>query len=584
MSKRERSERIVVELVDGGRVTAPGDDDGYDDAGGPAVPVRAGPGEVLRDLGGAALGGAVRLRARVARHRAVSLVATGTAAAVVLTVAGVGTARENERIEVLRATPGGVESLDSAPREAWRYVMDRPAASPLRWLGMGAGVTAMGPNAVFLEGEQREPRGTDLGHEPPAWKDADLVAVDVHSGREAWRVPLGPDAECSASDGRHALRQMVCLIEADGARSSVVVTADGAVSEPHELDEDADERYGEAVAGPAGLVVRGTFEGERPEIDCSDAVLTPQDCEVTGGADRTTVVRAEDARTGDEVWTARVPWAGEDLTSCMAGDYRLDQGPQPADMDLDALTVHSGGELVQVGGCGVELAFLPDGTSLEGWAGTSDDGRYVTAHSYDPDEMLSRTTIRTADGEPFLEVEGTAGVYGVDDGTPSDTVMVTVEDGSSVQGFRRDGTRAWAADETAPGLAVRDLIARVGDVGVFSTPGTAVLGLDIRSGKPLWELRGADHGLPAVAGHAGAFTDGRSVLVVYPPEPGSVQLDPEGTATSSRALPGIDLAAIDAASGRLRWQARSESWIWLAIDGRLLSVTDDGALVGYDAG
>ncbi|GAB3158473.1 hypothetical protein GCM10027059_03280 [Myceligenerans halotolerans] len=569
MEKRHR-EQIVFDLVEGEHEIDVADGG----RGGQGGPPRSEGGELLRDLGAAVVAGMVRARGWVSRHRVVSLVATGVAAAVVLGTAAVGTVRDRERVELLRTAPGGVESLAGPPAEAWRYVPDG-ATGLVSWYGLGINAVAMGGNVVFLEGEHSELNRSGLDGSFPRlrWSDADLVAVDVRSGEESWRVPLGVDPECTppgAGGAARALDEIVCLVGRPGERSAVAVTAAGEASEARRLDP-GDAMPGEVVPAWDGLVVRVHLEGDVPEVDCSGADVYPQGCVVPDvPEDRAIVVRAETARSGDEVWREVVPWNG-DLEMC---SLRLDDMPVPDDEPApgeDELGVSVWASLIEVRSCGVAATFGPDGTVFPG--GTAMLGDLVTQYVYDYETEESSTTVRTTAGQEVLATDGWVASAEATDGTPSDLIIVEDGQGRWTQGYRRDGTRVWETE--SPG----GMVARVGDTGIFRSATTAV-GMDLRTGRQLWEWNAADEGAPRTQPRPTTFTDGSSVMLALLGSEHMTAIYDDGTVESSDPG-GIHLVAVDVDTGRTRWQAEHQDLNWFAVDGQLLSVTADGALVGH---
>ncbi|RPF23310.1 PQQ-binding-like beta-propeller repeat protein [Myceligenerans xiligouense] len=573
--KRRQRDQIVFDLVDGEHEISAADDG----RGGQEDPPRPGGGAVRGGLGPAAVAGMVRARGWVSRHRAVSLVATGVAAAVVLGAAGVGTVRERARVDLLRTAPGGVESLAEPPVEAWRYVPDG-ATNLVGRYGFGTESVTMDGNVVFLEGEQSEVNrsGLDAPDARVRWSDADLVAVDARSGEEAWRVPLGVDPECTppeAGGTTRAMDEIVCLVGRADERAVVAVTADGEASEARRL-APGDVVPDEVVPVWDGLVVRArSLAGAVPEIDCEDAVAAPQECTVLGGLPDgpSITVRAEDARTGDEVWRETVPWNG-DLSACVQG---FDAANPPAS-GADVLGMSVWGSVVQVWGCGVSASFRADGTQLPPDTVPSDGGTgdLLLEQRYDAGTDDLRTTVRTADGDVLVKADGAVLEGRVTDGTPPDTLVIAPGERPVMRAYRHDGSLAWESDPVDG-----ELVARVGTTGVFSRSTVSSVGIDLRTGRQLWEWEGDFDGFAGMQAADPAFTDGTSLMLLRTATPGGASVLAEDGRVVSLDAGEVHLVAVDLTTGRTRWHVEHEDRNWFAADGRLLSVAPDGSLVGH---
>ncbi|GAB4086886.1 hypothetical protein GCM10028784_35160 [Myceligenerans cantabricum] len=569
MKKREQ---IVFDLVDGEHEADRAD-------GGPGP--RPGPGGgPLRGLGPAIVSGMVRARDGVSRHRTASLITTGVASVVVLALAGVGTAREQERVELLRAAPGGVESLAAPPAETWRYAPDGDTNLLGRY-GLGTDGIEMDGNVVFFEGEQsRLLRARfDAPNAPVRWKEADLVALDAGTGAEAWRVPLGADPQCTPAEatslGIVSAEELVCLVGNGDDRSAVVVTADGGTTEPRLLAEDGFERVGETIPGPGGLVVRAWFDGDAPEIDCANPLLIPDSCRTTTEPDRVVIVSAVDARTGDERWHGTAPWTG-DTFACV----RDRRGNGTPELDVSALSVTVWSGRIHVQGCGVDEAFLPDGTAVRTGSLISRFDDLVVEENYAAQVNGPTTTVRTADGAKLFSAAGWVTTGEAGDGTPAEIIVVADPQGGSAQGFRRDGTVAWKSED-----ASGTMVARTGETGLFQPFDSNVLGIDLSTGERVWEWTGKEAGLGAGATRMpGAFTDGETVLMVYNPGPLEAEPDTAAEGAADGAGRQVDLVALDARSGHIRWNTEHDDHTWFAVGGHLLSLGSDGSLAGHQAG
>ncbi|GAB4086888.1 hypothetical protein GCM10028784_35180 [Myceligenerans cantabricum] len=567
MAKRDR---VVFDLVE--------DDHEIGAGGGTRPPARAG--VPLRGLGPAFLSGVLTVRGRVARHRVASGVAVGVAAAVVLGLAVLETVGERERIELLRDAPGGVTSLAGPPVEEWRYEPDGSIGLVRSvWGGPPTGAAELGGNLVLLAGE-RTTDGDDPDGAVPSWSDAYLVAVDVQSGSEAWRVPLGTDPDCTvlhdggavASGEMPAPERITCLSGDPGARSAVVVDADGAVSAPRPLRARDAESYGDPVAAPDGLVVRARFEGVEPQVDCSFEDDGGWGCTTRRvDPDRAAVVRAEDATTGEEVWRETVSWSGY-RDGCVVMPDGLDPGDGEPVVDPNALEVRAFGDRgVTVSGCGVSRTIWSDGTTEDAaWSFASDGWTYGPTGASEW-EMI----VRSPAGDDLFTTTDYPVLVKASDGRTREIVLLSGPSG--VRGHHLDGTPAWPDGHEDHAMIPGTVPARVGDVVLVDGDGGGVLALDLPTGTKRWEWGqdGSD------ASSATAFTDGDTVLLVLVEGAGDATGPLTGEVGSDGPHGPAELVALDVRSGTVRWQAEHDDATWLSIDGRLVSVTDDGALVGH---
>lgn len=575
--ERRRPEQIVFDLVEGEHEIDGTGHDGREQGS----PRRSAGGELLRDLGSSVLAGMVAARGWVSRHRVVSLVVTGVAAAVVLAAAALDTVREHERVDLLRTAPGGVESLAEPPLETWRYA-PRGDTNLIDRYGLGTGSVVLGRNVVFLDGEQSGMNRSrlDAPDERVRWSDADLVAVDPRSGAEAWRVPLGTDPECTppeAGGTSRVLNEITCLVGPAGERHAVTVTGDGDATGPRRLAPVDDARDTLLPVG-GGLILRARVTGDVPDLDCSGAEVVPHGCRVSGGPpDRELVVRAEAASTGEVAWRKAVPWNG-DLGDCheqVAGDEGTgDLARRLTEPDLPAVTVWA--SVVTVRTCGIAAAFLADGTMFAGGdlvigGHVASGDRLVSEQSYDPETGEISTTVRTTDGQEVLTTDGWVMENRATDGTPSDLIVIGAGQNGWTRAYRPDGTLVWESQD--PG----QFIARAGSIGVFERPSLTWLGIDLRTGRDLWERDGTADG---PGGARTAFTDGSALTLVTVPTGLTTVVDDDGTVVS-RDTGRAQLVTIDVGSGRTRWTLEHEDTTWFSADGRLLSVADDGALVGH---
>ncbi len=475
-------------------------------------------------------------------------VVTGVVAVLVggmLVVDAVTSRDAQERLEVAR---GAVRPLDAAPTERWTA----PAATD-RGVGFLPGLL------VTVEGDE-------------------AVALDLDTGTEAWRAPLGGDeAVCGSSwspwePSGATSSEVVCVAGSGvgpfwyepGTRSQPEPGAD--VPPAHvtvlgaagQVVGERDVEVGGAVLapGPDGGLVRAERVGEPGEPSGPPVAVDPGAGEsVDGVAGRDVVVTVEDALTGDVRWRSELPF--QDVPwSCTTWDPET--GGE--EIDPDRLTLVATESLVDVVGCGVAASFLPDGERLDdpdlpadgavplaGGRFLVDTDRQGTTGALRPDRVLD------AAGVPVLDAPGEVlDPQATDDPAPG---VLLVRDGIDLRAYDEEGARLWTYDGARVPEVVHVLAEGTAVVGTAST----VFGLDALSGEPTWSRF-----LDDLGGYEGwsarvtqAFTDGRCAILVL--------VDP-ATGTHPR------MVALELSSGSVVWEQdlEGERASFVPVQGRLL--------------
>ncbi|MDR7383146.1 PQQ-binding-like beta-propeller repeat protein [Promicromonospora iranensis] len=499
--------------------------------------------------------------------------AAAQVAAVLAIVLGTGLAvddaRDHARSERMRDLPRGVTDVSSPLAETWVW----------------GGAVGRGESTTDV---------AVLGGVLVLESDGELVALDPASGEEAWSVPLGRNADCGpmvssvrTGPGSAAL---VCLQGHGAEREAIAVRPGGETSAPRALDAADARRYGQPHVGPDGTVLRAKRVGLLSAIDVGDAGCTDVgECTGTVEAGRDLVLRAEDAATGAERWTATVPFRPADATQCsrtFGGSWggsanRLVLSGQLAP---DTFGARVGVGLVDLQGCGVQASVTPDGvvlgTELEpGGGGVTRLG--AAGYAATSFEGVARATLYAADGRVVGEVTGyPLGPWTTDEAGPA-TLLAVDEPARRLRAYEPDGTPRWDIALQSGG---QQFLAQVGDTAVVSTGAGSVRGLDLATGAERWVWDGSapasadDGGYFGSAQVAQAFTDGESVLLLT-----------EGEAGGTRGL-----VALDAASGAVVWDRAGGGPLTtldptagdtveqgvvgdlVAVDGNLLEVTPRG--------
>ncbi|MCO7274926.1 outer membrane protein assembly factor BamB family protein [Cellulosimicrobium cellulans] len=455
-----------------------------------------------------------------------------------------------ERLEVAR---GAVRPLDAAPTERWTA-----SAATDRGVGFLPGLL------VTVEGDE-------------------AVALDLDSGAEAWRAPLGGDEAVCGSWSPWELpgvasREVVCVAGSGvgpfwydpGTRSQPEPGAD--VPPAHvtvlgaagQVVGERDVEVGGAVLvpGPDGGLVRAERVGEPGEPSGPPVAVDPGAGEsVDGVAGRDVVVTVEDALTGDVRWRSELPF--QDVPwSCTTWDPET--GGE--EIDPDRLTLVATETLVDVGGCGVAASFLPDGERLDdpdlptdgavplaGGRFLVDADRQGTTGALRPDRVLDGA------GVPVLDAPGEVlDPQATDDPAPG---VLLVRDGIDLRAYDDEGARLWTYDGARVPEAVYVLAEGTAVVGTAST----VLALDALSGEQTWSRflddLGGDEGRSAMVTQA--FTDGRcAILVLVDPSTGThprvVALElSSGSVVWEQDLEGEWASFVPAQGRLLRWDGRT---------------------------
>ncbi|MGI5191991.1 PQQ-binding-like beta-propeller repeat protein [Promicromonospora sp. CA-289599] len=488
-----------------------------------------------------------------------------TAAAVLAIVLGTGIAsdgvRDAARIERMRDFGGAVEDVSAPLTEKW--VWDGTVGIGQDWDGVEAVV--LGDVLAFRSGR-------------------DLIALDPATGEDAWVVPLGDDPACgpigiSPYEGTSArsVSMMVCLYGAAADREVVTVLPDGTVSAPRTLAPSDARRHGPARPGPDGTILRATRIGPESQVDLGDAECTETgECGGIVAAGRDVELRAEDAVTGEELWTVTVPFEEAEAWECMDASWEDQSGGLAFDGQLhpDAFGARVTSDLVQLSGCGVEAAVTPDGVLLSpelrqgtGYVESLALGGYVWLGYNGP----GRTVVYADDGTVVVELAGHVRGPRAADGVGPDTFLGSDETGQRLLAYAADGVPRW--DVGAEALEHR-FLAQVGRTAVVTAPGAGVRGLDIDTGAERWRWdvsAGGDEALEI-------FTDGRAVLLHL------IQID-----SGMRRM-----VSLDAATGEVLWRESDEAAtvrqdvatgriddeqmpvVLVAVDGHLLEVGRTG--------
>lgn len=462
--------------------------------------------------------------------RRLALPVAGVLAVVLGTGVAVDGIRDEARREVMRDVPGGVADLTSPLTEAWS------------WQG------AVGPGD--------EPTDVAvLGDVLAVRSDDGLVALDPASGAVAWTVPLRSDADCGPMASTRvadlSTPTLVCVQGVGAEQEVVAVGPDGALAPPRALHADDARRYGAAHTGPDGTVLRARRVGPAAGVDLGDAVCTSAgECSGTVRTGRDLVLRAEDAFTGAERWTATVPFRSADAVQCTA-TYDAAWGGSASRIVLsgqlapDTFGARVTTGLVQLYGCGVEAAVTPDGTVLgtdvaPGRGGTWHVGAGYAVVRFDG---VPRATLHAADGSPVGRVTGYPLGPRVTDGVGPGTVLAIDEPARRLRAYDADGTARWDIVLQSGG---QEFLVQVGETAVVTTGAGRVRGLDLATGEERWLWNGSIDGADGDGVYFGAasvyqaLTDGETVLLVM-----------EGATGVARTQ-----VALDVDTGEVVWHRR----------------------------
>lgn len=507
---------------------------------------------------------AVRRRVPESR-RGRALLAGGIAVVVVLAVAAGAFVDARLRFRDLVTAPGGVRSLAEKPAELWSVDVEDPIASTL--------IEMPGVLAVVGGGK--------------------VQGLDPASGDVRWSVDVEPGASCGPTSwlgtGGPATTPpsdpLVCTTvpenPADDARTATVVDRDGAVT-TRELDPAA-----RVLPGPDGTLVRLDLVGDVPEprslvVDKTGAAHLPK-----GFAAPDVTVRVEDAATGEERWSETLPAGRPDANDCVTYHQDGDAAPVPRLDVAGGLGASLQHGVLEIEGCGVAAAFLPDGTRVDGPGDDADDpvgvgsssrftalpdGGWVGPDTTDEDgweSALPHEVAHLPHGET-VRLGGRALVPWATDGR--DPHLLLVRAGLNTVALSTDEDDAGQALWTARLLRSSDLLVTASGTAVVVDELGALRAVDLGTGAERWSLDPQEIGLQGMFGGVsssvfGAYTDGDVLLL-------PVAADPQGAGS------GLRLVAIDLGDGSVRWEIDQETPYTQieSVDGYLAQITQHGVV------
>jgi outer membrane protein assembly factor BamB len=527
-----------------------------DDAAGAAEPDRhpdpsPGPGPEEAAPSRASGAGRRRLRLALAGATAVGVVVAGMAV--------VDAASSRGSLETLRRSVGGVEPVESAPRELWST--DAQTIGSLATL----------PGLLVVV------------------RDDEAVAHDLDSGAVRWTVPLPRTSRCGgelelALTAPVPDETLVCVtddVPSPLASRTLLTTTtgeavDGTAPFPAPqvtvLDADGtattrplDASRGWSAPGPGGTVARFRRVGDTPAAPVPTDPSTGLPTDVSGG--RAAVVTLEDARTGTVRWEHELPFVAEE-----GGCDQYSVAEDATYADLDGGTVVRSAGLVAVRGCGVDARFTPEGTRVDDPEKPADvvaqlpDGALLRAVGRDraaPDGTGAAAVLEP-DGAVRWEPTGEVIVPTATDGTAGDLVLTRQV--TDLVAHDATGRPRWEnAEVNSPGIAY---VVADGVAVVLQGMGSVLVGVDVETGRTLWTRTidelvddGAGHAVPSSMLHVGqAFTDGARALLAV-----SAWEDEEHSTTR--------LVALDLRDGEIGWSSASTSSTrYAAVQGRLLRI------------
>ncbi|MFI2567743.1 outer membrane protein assembly factor BamB family protein [Cellulosimicrobium funkei] len=525
-----------------------------DDVAGDAGPDRypePGPGPGPEEAAPPRTSGAGRRRLRLA-------LAGATAVGVVVAgMAVVDAASSRGSLETLRRSVGGVEPVESAPRELWSTDAQT------------SGALAALPGLLVVV------------------RDDEAVAHDLDSGAVRWTVPLPRTSRCGgelelALTSPVPDETLVCVtddVPSPLASRTLLTTTtgeavDGTASFPAPqvtvLDADGtattrplDASRGWSAPGPDGTVARFRRVGDTPAAPVPTDPSTGLPTDLSGG--RAAVVTLEDARTGAVRWEHELPFVAEE-GGC--DQYSVAEDATYADLDGGAVLRSAG--LVAVRGCGVDARFTPEGTRVDDPEKPADvvaqlpDGALLRAVSrgWATSDGTAAATVLEPDGAVRWEPTGEVIVPTATDGTAGDLVLTRQV--TDLVAHDAAGRPRWEnAEVNSPEIAY---VVADGVAVVLQGMGSVLVGVDVETGRTLWtrtidEL--VDDGAGPAVGpgmlHVGqAFTDGARALLAV-----SAWEDEEHSTTR--------LVALDLRDGETGWSSASASSTrYAAVQGRLL--------------
>ncbi|WP_425955695.1 hypothetical protein [Xylanimonas sp. McL0601] len=459
------------------------------------------------------------VRAFLARQPPRRLVAAGVAVAVVAgSSVGISTAvgrtraaaAERDRVTALLASPGGVRDLSAPLTAAWTVPLTGDLMGRL-------------PGTLVVQ------------------DGADAVGLRVEDGSEAWRHELGGDLVCGPQllPGERAPtpKQLVCLAGPREARRVTVLDAAGAVAAQRDLGDTRDQQL---TPGPDGSLVVVRRTGEAPDIPKlvgEDALTTlfPDGLTAGQGADLTVT----DAATGAVRWAASIPFVPVTQVQSCGLSFDLDGGYH---LLLD-VAVEASQTAVQVEGCGVYGAYLPDGVSLP----PAPPGDGQPYRQTEPDGGFAidggGASSLWVDGQGRQEFVSAAHPVSIaaTDGLSEDTLVRT--DDGFLAALGPDGTPRWVMDHgTGAPADLPWVVARAGGVYLtLAADQTTLAAVSEKSGKVLWRSD-----LPVVAQGwvAAGVTDGRTTVLAV-----SVRSSDGPTAHVADAEGAVQLVGVDLRTG-----------------------------------
>ncbi|MFD7021464.1 PQQ-binding-like beta-propeller repeat protein [Promicromonospora sukumoe] len=488
------------------------------------------------------------------------------AAGVLATVLGTGLAvdglRDDARVEEIRDVRGGVVDVSAPLDEVWA------------WSG------EVGSRRAFVEGQGNQVAA--LGPLLAFESDGALLALRASTGEEEWSVPLGPDPDCGPTGflgwSELETKVLVCLQGSGADREVFTVGPGGAASAPRTLDAGDERLYGYARPGPDGTVLRARRTGPAPPGQ--DGAWCPDEGECSGTVEtgRDLRIRAEDAVTGEERWTAVIPFRAMAAEGCRAApalpwDRSDDIVRSGERLDPEGFGARIEAGLVQLWGCGFRAGVAAGGAVLGmdgvpgfAWVFGLDTGGYVAQTIAQRSDGTMDSTLYSPDGDVVTRVEGTLERPRTTDEPRAATLLAADPFEGRLRSYAADGSQRW--DVPVPD-ATAQFLAQVGETLVTTTWAGEVRGMDLVTGAPRWSWR-AQGGLYDWSYESSyvsqAFTDGESLLLLLRSGSGD-----QG------------LVSLDAATGELVWDGTSSDLLTprpetllLTVDGNLLEVSPAG--------
>ncbi|SIQ08095.1 PQQ-like domain-containing protein [Cellulosimicrobium aquatile] len=490
-----------------------------------------------------------RLRLALAGATAVGLVVAGMAV--------VDAASSRGSLETLRRSVGGVEPVESTPRELWSTDAQT------------SGALAALPGLLVVV------------------RDDEAVAHDLDSGAVRWTVPLPRTSRCGgelelALTSPVPDETLVCVtddVPSQLASRTLLTTTtgeavDGTAPIPAPqvtvLDADGtattrplDASRGWSAPGPDGTVARFRRVGDTPAAPVPTDPSTGLPTDLSGG--RAAVVTLEDARTGAVRWEQELPFVAEE-----GGCDQYSVAEDATYADLDGGTVVRSAGLVAVRGCGVDARFTPEGTRVDDPEKPADvvaqlpDGALLRAvgRGWAAPDGTGAAAVLEPDGALRWEPTGEVIVPTATDGTAGDLVLTRQV--TDLVAHDATGRPRWEnAEVNSPEIAY---VVADGVAVVLQGMGSVLVGVDVETGRTLWtrtidEL--VDDGAGPAVGpgmlHVGqAFTDGARALLAV-----SAWEDEEHSTTR--------LVALDLRDGEIGWRSdAASSTRYAAVQGRLL--------------